>query len=253
MRASDMTPRPQYVRALERANQIRLARAELKRRIASDELDVADVILECPPEANSMAIGDLLMSQRRWGQTRTRKFLAQMPMAEKKTVGSMTERQRQTLAQMLPSIAFVSSFGPFGAGHGQRRGPTAVGRNAPQGASAGVAVAVAQEDDSADEDIAALLTELHRVGGSCDELADELKAETRRRDALIAAVSAAGASRRTVADAAHITVGRVQQIVSQQATPPADRRDRDPAPPAELEHHDAPSAYALAKFGEDRG
>ena len=51
-----------------------------------------------------MAVADLLMSQRRWGQTRCRKFLAQIPMSEKKTIGSMTERQRRTLAAMLSSI-----------------------------------------------------------------------------------------------------------------------------------------------------
>ena len=41
------------------------------------------------------------MSQRRWGQTRCRKFLSQIPMSEKKTIGSMTDRQRRTLATML--------------------------------------------------------------------------------------------------------------------------------------------------------
>lgn len=92
---------PQYMRALERANQVRLARAELKRRVADGELEVAAVILDCPWEADSMAVADLLMSQRRWGQTRCRKFLAQVPMSEKKTVGSMTDRQRHTLARML--------------------------------------------------------------------------------------------------------------------------------------------------------
>src|SRR6201993_2130512 len=92
---------PQYMRALERANQVRLARAELKRKVAAAELDVADVIMDCPWEAESMAVGDLLMSQRRWGQTRCRKFLAQIPMSEKKTIGTMTDRQRRTLAAML--------------------------------------------------------------------------------------------------------------------------------------------------------
>lgn len=94
---------PQYMRALERANKVRLARAELKRKVAMDEIDVAEVILDCPWEATSMAVADLLMSQRRWGQTRCRKFLAQIPMSEKKTVGSMTDRQRRTLAEMLTS------------------------------------------------------------------------------------------------------------------------------------------------------
>ena len=93
---------PQYMRALERANQVRLARAELKRtRRRSARSTSAEVILDCPWEAQSMAVADLLMSQRRWGQTRCRKFLAQIPMSEKKTIGSMTERQRRTLAAML--------------------------------------------------------------------------------------------------------------------------------------------------------
>jgi hypothetical protein len=89
------------MRALERANQVRLARAELKRRVAAGETNVSGVIAQCPWEAASMAVGDLLMSQRRWGQTRCRKFLAQVPMSEQKTIGSMTERQRRTLAALL--------------------------------------------------------------------------------------------------------------------------------------------------------
>ena len=60
-----------------------------------------------------MAVGDLLMSQRRWGQTRCRKFLSQIPMSEKKTIGSMTERQRRALAAMLAS----DSSGSAGAQH----------------------------------------------------------------------------------------------------------------------------------------
>src|ERR1022692_3939618 len=51
---------PQHMRALERANQVRLARAELKRRIAAGEIAVAEVILECPWETESMAVADLL-------------------------------------------------------------------------------------------------------------------------------------------------------------------------------------------------
>jgi len=99
---------PQYMRALERANQVRLARAELERRIATGKIDVAEVLLDCPWEADSMAVADLLMSQRRWGQTRCRKFLSQLPMPEKKTIGSMTDRQRQTLVAMLRGASAYS-------------------------------------------------------------------------------------------------------------------------------------------------
>ena len=45
METATMTPEPQRLRALERANEVRLARAELKRRIADGEVSAADVIL----------------------------------------------------------------------------------------------------------------------------------------------------------------------------------------------------------------
>ncbi len=96
------------MRALERANKVRLARAELKRKIATGELDVVEVLLDCPWEAESMAVADLLMSQRRWGQTRCRKFLSQLQMSEKKTIGSMTDRQSHTLVAMLQDAGVPS-------------------------------------------------------------------------------------------------------------------------------------------------
>ena len=93
--------RPHWMPALERANEVRKARAELKREVAFGGVDVAEIILRCPWEARSMAVADLLMSQRRWGKSRCRKLLARLPISEKKTVGSMTDRQRRALAAML--------------------------------------------------------------------------------------------------------------------------------------------------------
>ena len=92
---------PQHMQALQRANEVRLARAELKRNIGSGTLSIAEVILTCPWEAASMTIAELLTSQRRWGATRASKFLAGIGMPETKTVGSMTERQRGLLAAMV--------------------------------------------------------------------------------------------------------------------------------------------------------
>lgn len=97
-------PYPQYMRALQRANEVRLARAELKRRVATGKVGVVEVLQDCPWEAESMAVADLLVSQRRWGDHRCRKFLAQVPMSEKKTIGSMTPRQRQTLVALLRGV-----------------------------------------------------------------------------------------------------------------------------------------------------
>jgi hypothetical protein len=92
---------PQYMQALARANEVRLARAGLKRRVASGEITVSEILLGTYWEAENMTISDLLMSQRRWGHTRCRKLLMQVPVSENKTVGSMTERQRRALAGLL--------------------------------------------------------------------------------------------------------------------------------------------------------
>jgi hypothetical protein len=99
--ARNVSQPPQHIQALERANRVRLARANLKRRIADGELAVADVILSRPWEAETMPVCDLLLSQRRWGLQRARKVLAAIPISENKEVGSLTDRQRLALAQKL--------------------------------------------------------------------------------------------------------------------------------------------------------
>lgn len=101
MDPSATAPAAQHMRALAQANRVRLARAELKRQVAEGETTVADVVLECPWEAESMTVADLLMSQHRWGRTRCRRFLSSVPMSETRTVGSLTERQRNALATQL--------------------------------------------------------------------------------------------------------------------------------------------------------
>src|SRR3954454_21110064 len=92
---------PQHLRALEQANKVRLARADLKRRVATQTTTVADVVLDCPWEADSMAVSDLLMSQRRWGRARCRRVLLSVGLPENKQIGTLTDRQRRALATAL--------------------------------------------------------------------------------------------------------------------------------------------------------
>ena len=91
----------QQLQALERANRVRRARAELKRRVAAQEVTVAEVIERAPWEAASMSIGDLLMSQRRWGTARCRRLLNAVGLSENKEIGTLTERQRRLLSEVL--------------------------------------------------------------------------------------------------------------------------------------------------------
>ena len=94
----------QHLRALEHANRVRLARAGLKRRVAAGEVSAAEVILECPWEARSMSISDLLMSQKRWGRARCRRLLMGIAVPENKPVGTLTDRQRLALAGVLGDV-----------------------------------------------------------------------------------------------------------------------------------------------------
>jgi hypothetical protein len=108
---------PQRLRALEQANAIRLARAELKRRIALGDVSAAEIILECPDAARKWTVSELLMAQRRWGSTRCRKFLERNGVSEIKAIGTLTDRQRQMLArelQYIPSSGSLAGSGMTG-------------------------------------------------------------------------------------------------------------------------------------------
>jgi hypothetical protein len=99
--ASPIASAPQHLLALQRANRVRLARAALKRSVAAGERDVAEIILECPWESESMSISELLSAQRRWGRTRSRKLIVSLGLTENKRVGALVQRQRLLLASAL--------------------------------------------------------------------------------------------------------------------------------------------------------
>ena len=92
---------PQHLQALEHANRVRLARAELKRQVAAGRVMVADVVVEAPWQARSMEVSELLMSQKRWGRERCRRLLLSIGVPENKPIGKLTERQRLALAAVL--------------------------------------------------------------------------------------------------------------------------------------------------------
>jgi hypothetical protein len=96
---------PQHMQALARANEVRLARAALKRQIAAGTRDAREIVLEVPWEAESMSISELLSAQRRWGRQRSRKLIVAAGLTETKRLGTMTERQRGILARALDEKA----------------------------------------------------------------------------------------------------------------------------------------------------
>jgi hypothetical protein len=89
------------MQALARANQVRLARAALKRDVSAGRREVTEVIVGSPWEADSMSLSELLCSQRRWGRARSRKLLSSIALSEGKRVGTLTDRQRRLLVGAL--------------------------------------------------------------------------------------------------------------------------------------------------------
>jgi hypothetical protein len=95
------TENDQCMRALARANKVRLARAALKREVAAGRREVTEIVSELPWEVHSMSLLELLSSQRRWGRQRSRKLLNSVGLTEGKQLGTLTERQRGLLVRAL--------------------------------------------------------------------------------------------------------------------------------------------------------
>jgi hypothetical protein len=91
----------QRLRALDRANEVRHVRAQLKALIAVRKLSAAELLLEPPPAVLHWPVAELLASQPHWGRATTHKFLARNHIGELKTVGALTDRQRHLLADQL--------------------------------------------------------------------------------------------------------------------------------------------------------
>ena len=96
------TEQSQHMQALERANLVRLARAELKRSIGRGDVSVADVLDpdgEIPWEAEDMSVIQLLASQHRWGRRRSQKVLVRLGIGEQRHLGLLTPRQRRRIIE----------------------------------------------------------------------------------------------------------------------------------------------------------
>ena len=95
------SPQQQRLLALDRANHIRIARSTLKRRLHAGEITPAEAILRGSRDTDTMTVSELLRSQRGWGPRRSAEALRSVLLSDRKTLGSLTERQRVTLAAVL--------------------------------------------------------------------------------------------------------------------------------------------------------
>ena len=95
----------QHMTALEKANRCRLAHAAVKRRVKSGGLTVAEVLTDPDPDLYGLLVFDLLCAQHRWGRRRAVELMWRLRIGERRVIGELTERQRQTLADRLEPVS----------------------------------------------------------------------------------------------------------------------------------------------------
>lgn len=91
----------QRTESLRKANDVRLARAQLKRRLAAREVEAWRLLKDPPGWLLTMRVEDLLRAQRGWSFNRACRTLRAVMASESKTVGGLSQRQRAELVRLL--------------------------------------------------------------------------------------------------------------------------------------------------------
>jgi hypothetical protein len=90
----------QRMEALNRANQIRVRRAQLKRDLKGGQVRIADVIADPPDEVLTAKVYDMLVAVPRLGRVKATRLLTQCRISQSKTVGGLSDRQRAELLDL---------------------------------------------------------------------------------------------------------------------------------------------------------
>jgi hypothetical protein len=93
--------REQRLRALARANEVRFARAQLKRGLAAGTIELAQVLSAPPASTQTAKLRELLLAVPKIGPARAHRALAHCRIAETKTIAGLSDRQRAELIEFL--------------------------------------------------------------------------------------------------------------------------------------------------------
>jgi hypothetical protein len=93
--------REQRMRALQRANEIRSARAQLKRDLKGGKAKIETLLLDPPEYVMSAKAFDMILAVPKYGRVKANKILTQCRISPSKTIGGLSERQRAELVQLL--------------------------------------------------------------------------------------------------------------------------------------------------------
>jgi len=87
--------------ALQRANDIRSRRAQLKRDLKAGRQAIDGLLLEPPGFLETAKVFDLLLAVPKYGRVKVNKILSQCRISPSKTIGGLSERQRAELVALM--------------------------------------------------------------------------------------------------------------------------------------------------------
>jgi S13-like H2TH domain len=91
----------QRMKALRRANEIRTARAQLKRDLKAGKVKVEQLLIDPPEYVLSAKAFDMIIAVPKYGRVKANKILSQCRISPSKTIGGLSERQRGELVAFL--------------------------------------------------------------------------------------------------------------------------------------------------------
>ena len=89
------------MKALNKANEIRTARAQLKRDLKAGKAQINKLLLDPPDYVLSAKAFDMILAVPKYGRVKANKILSQCRISPSKTIGGLSERQRAELVHML--------------------------------------------------------------------------------------------------------------------------------------------------------
>jgi hypothetical protein len=91
----------QRMEALKRANDIRTARAKLKKDLKAGRASINTILLDPPEYVMTAKVFDMLLAVPKYGRVKTNRILNQCRISPSKTIGGLSERQRAELVNQL--------------------------------------------------------------------------------------------------------------------------------------------------------
>ena len=90
----------QRMEALKRANDIRTARAKLKKDLKASRASIHAILLDPPEYVLTAKVFDMLLAVPKYGRVKTNRILNQCRISPSKTIGGLSERQRTELVSL---------------------------------------------------------------------------------------------------------------------------------------------------------